>query len=197
MMNAQTSPSVRIIHIERSIVSNANELKCRRLFSASLLMLVVSLCMPTLAQQVDSYVTEIVLPMDLHTEDGTPLPQGHFHLEVQTEKGEYALFFSRGEQVVATVKSQPPAAVSTHGTTPLVGTLYLRSTALPLGTAEERQLSKTGRPQYQDEDRDWNATLRVYKSSGSERREVYFVFQERAERGEWKRTDFKLLLENP
>ena len=160
-------------------------------------MLVVSLCMPILAQQVDSYVTEILLPMDLHTADGILLPQGHFDLKVQIEKGGYALLFSKGEQVVATIKSQPPTALSKNATTPVVGTLYLRSDALPMGTAEERQFSKTGRPQYQDENRDWKTTLRVYQSSSPKRREVYFVFQERVERGGWRRTDFKLFLEDP
>ena len=83
---------------EVSPAFDANELKCRRPFPAHLLMLVVSLCMPILAQQVDSYVTEILLPMDLHTADGILLPQGHFDLKVQIEKGGYLSFSQRGNK---------------------------------------------------------------------------------------------------
>src|SRR5437867_3463794 len=74
-------------------------------------------------------------------------------------------------------------------TFPLVGTHYLRSSAEPLQTAQERQFSKTGLPQYAEETRDWKAAIRIYKSlNGS----ILFVFQLRGEGGAYRRVDFKL-----
>jgi hypothetical protein len=67
----------------------------------------------------------------------------------------------------------------------------MRSSAEPLKTAQERQFSKTGLPQYAEEERDWKATIRVYRSS-SEPGAVFFIFQVRDASGKVTRADFKL-----
>src|SRR5437762_2255199 len=77
-------------------------------------------------------------------------------------------------------------------TAPLTGVLFLRSTADPLPTEEERHNSKTGRPQYEEQARDWKTTLRVYGAARPEAREVRFLFQERQPRGRWSRVRFTL-----
>ena len=141
------------------------------------------------------YVTEIRLDRDLFTEDGRRLDRGGFDLEVRREEEGCSLVFLRGEEVVATVPGQVAAESKTDRVIPLVGTLYLRSTAVPLGTAEERQLSKTGRPQYQDQEQNWENTLRAYR--GSEDAEVHFLFQRRRNWGDWEQVRFRMFLENP
>ena len=141
------------------------------------------------------YVSEIRLDRNLYTLDGKRLDRGGFDLEVRREEESCSLVFLKGEEVVATVAGQEGAESETDRFIPLVGTLYLRSTAVPLGTAEERQLSKTGRPQYQDQEQNWENTLRAYR--GSEDSEVYFLFQRRRDWGDWEQVCFKLFLENP
>jgi hypothetical protein len=77
---------------------------------------------------------------------------------------------------------------------PLVGTHYVRSSAEPLKTAQERQFSKTGLPQYAEQERDWKATIRVYKNS-KEPAEVFFIFQVRDAGSQPIRVEFKLRTE--
>lgn len=143
----------------------------------------------------ETYVTEIRLDRDLYTQDGHRLGRGGFDLEVRREEEGCSLVFLKGEEVVATVAGQEGAESETDRFIPLVGTLYLRSTAVPLGTAEERQLSKTGRPQYQDQEQNWENTLRAYR--GTEDSEVYFLFQRRKNWGDWEQVRFRLFLEDP
>jgi len=140
---------------------------------------------------VPSYKGSMRLPLDLVTSDGIQLSQGLYDLEVKPESTDYILIFSRAGQTKARVHSIPaddPAAASAH--LPVVGTHYLRSTADPLLTAQERQSSKTGRSQYEEEDRDWKAALRTYKSSDG--RTVFFVFQSRGASRQWRRVNFRL-----
>ena len=141
------------------------------------------------------YVTEIRLDRNLYTEDGRRLDRGGFDLEVRREEERCSLVFLQGAEVVATVAGQEGAESETDRIIPLVGTLYLRSTAIPMGTAEERQLSKTGRPQYQDQEQNWENTLRAFR--GSEDAEVHFLFQRRRDWGDWEQVRFKLFLEDP
>lgn len=141
------------------------------------------------------YVSEIRLDRNLYTLDGKQLDRGGFDLEVRREENVFSLVFLKGEEVVATVAGQEGAESETDRVIPLVGTLYLRSTAIPLGTAEERQLSKTGRPQYQDQEQNWENTLRAYR--GSEDAEVQFLFQRRKDWGDWEQVRFRLFLEDP
>ena len=156
-------------------------------------ILILGLGVATVAAEV--YVSEIRLDRNLYTLDGKRLDRGGFDLEVRREEAGCSLVFLKGEEVVATVAGQEGAETETDRVIPLVGTLYLRSTAVPLGTAEERQLSKTGRPQYQDQEQNWENTLRAYR--GTEDAEVYFLFQRRKNWGDWEQVRFRLFLENP
>ena len=61
----------------------------------------------------------------------------------------------------------------------------------PLKTAQERQFSKTGLPQYAEQERDWKATIRVYKNS-KEPAEIFFIFQVRNAGSQPTRAEFKL-----
>ena len=144
---------------------------------------------------VEIYVTEIRLERDLYTGDGRRLDRGGFDLEVRREEDSCSLVFLKGETVVASVAGDDRVEAETDRVIPLVGTLYLRSTAVPMGTAEERQLSKTGRPQYQDQVQNWENTLRAFR--GPEGAEVHFLFQRRRNWGDWEQVRFKLFLENP
>ena len=148
-----------------------------------------------LSAATEVYVSEIRLDRELYTEDGRRLDRGGFDLEVRREEEGCSLVFLQGATVVATVAGEEGAGTETDRVIPLVGTLYLRSTAVPLGTAEERQLSKTGRPQYQDQEQNWENTLRAYR--GSEDSEVHFLFQRRRNWGDWEQIRFKLFLEDP
>lgn len=141
------------------------------------------------------YVTEIRLERDLYTEDGRRLDQGAFDLEVRREEEGCSLVFLEDEEVIATVPGEEHTEPETDRVIPIVGTLYLRSTAIPMGTAAERQLSKTGRPQYQDQVQNWENTLRAFR--GSEDSEVHFFFQRRKNWGDWEQVRFKLFLDNP
>ena len=166
-----------------------------RRVNALLLLPILMLGLAQLRAAAEVWVTEIRLPLDLYTGDGILLRKGGFDLEVRREKEHYSLVFLRDEEIVAVVNGQETAKEPARSVIPVVGTHYLRSTAIPLGTAEERQLSKTGRPQYQDEDRKWETSLRVYR--GSDHDEVHFFFQRKKDWGHWERTDFKLFRSNP
>ena len=79
---------------------------------------------------------------------------------------------------------------------PLLGTHYMRSSTERLKTAQERQFSKTGLPQYAEQERDWKATIRVYRSF-REPGEVFFIFHVRNADGQLTRADFSLRSEAP
>jgi hypothetical protein len=71
----------------------------------------------------------------------------------------------------------------------VVGTHYLRPSTDPIPTGEERRFSKTGKAQYEEETRDWKATLRVYKNAANA---IFFVFQRRESSHHWSHVVFKL-----
>jgi hypothetical protein len=166
----------------------------RVLTRALLLLPILLLSPPHLRAEAAVWETEIRLPLDLYTGDGLLLRKGGFDLEVRWEKEHYSLVFMKDQKVVAIVNGQETATGPTETVIPVVGTHYLRSTAIPLGTAEERQLSKTGRPQYQDDDREWDISLRVFSGSDDE---VHFVFQRKKDWDHWEGTVFKLFRSNP
>jgi hypothetical protein len=137
------------------------------------------------------------LPLDLRTPDGVELARGDFEVEVRKENGRFVLTFLRKDSPKAVVAGQAPLETKDDlPTVPLVGTTHLRSTAEPIGTAEERHFSKTGRPQYAEEIRDWKTTLRLYRFEDSGRSEVQFVFAGQAPDGQWDVQTFQLLLAN-
>ena len=138
-----------------------------------------------------SYRGLMRIPVELLTPEGTRLEKGQYDLEVKPENNDYVLLFSSAGQVKAVVKPlSDPNSELASARIPLVGTHYLRSSADPVLTGEERRFSKTGATQYEEENRDWKATLRVYKSSVDGM--VYFLFEVRGERGSWSRKVFKL-----
>ena len=136
------------------------------------------------------------LPVALRTVEGTVLEKGHFNIEVRFEDQRPVLAFSRGDGVKAVVGGQPwkDDDETPEFSNPLVGTIFLRSSADPLGDEQERHFSKTGLPQYQEEGRKWNAVIRVYEIPGSDSREVCFLFQQIGKAGRTNRTAFKLFL---
>ena len=64
----------------------------------------------------------------------------------------------------------------------------------PVGTEAERHFSKSGLPRYQEERRDWKATLRAY--STDDQKESLWLFEERQPGGKWSHIQFILYL-NP
>ena len=112
-------------------------------------------------------------------------------MEVKQEEGHHLLVFFLGEKVHTHVLETIPeiSAIEAAGI-PVTGVHYMHSSADPIGTAQERAFSKTGLARYQEEKREWKATLRVYQSPENEA--VFFIFQEHLELGQWKRVYFQL-----
>ena len=141
-----------------------------------------------------SYRGLMKIPIQLYTSQGTMLEIGEYELEAKPENDEYLLTFSLAGKVKALVKpiaDPKPDLVSDH--IPLVGTHYMRSSEEPLLTGEVRRFSKTGATQYEEENRDWKAAIRVYKSSTDNA--AYFLLEIRGEQGHWIRKVFRLALE--
>ncbi len=145
------------------------------------------------AEKLPSYKGSMRIPVDLYTTDGTRLEKGRYELEVKGQEPHRVLVLSLGDKVSSEVTelTQEDPALQT-ATIPVVGTHLLRSTAVPLATAKERQFSQTGKPRYQEEKHDWKGTMRVYESR--QERVVFFIFQERQRPGEWRSSHFRLLL---
>jgi hypothetical protein len=143
------------------------------------------------ASEEPSYKGLMRIPIDLMTPDGVRLEKGQYELEVKPEASGHVLSFSSGGQVKAVVKpvADSDLITSSSASIPVVGTHYLRPSTEPLLTGEERRFSKTGRAQYEEETRQWKATLRVYKSPDNT---VFFVFRSRGPRWQWNHFSFKL-----
>ena len=137
------------------------------------------------------YKGRMRIPAALATAEGIRLPAGRYHLEVKGEAPDRRLIFSLNGTVKATVREsvgQDPALDSAEA--PLVGTHLLRSTAVKLAPAKERQHSRTGLARYQEEKHLWDGTMRVYLSPKDG--VVVFVFQERRKKRHWSRSNFRL-----
>jgi hypothetical protein len=150
------------------------------------------------AETLPSYSGEVNLPVALRTADGAVLEKGHFDIEVRFEDQQPVLAFSSGDNVEAVVIGQ---LWGDHDETPefsnpLLGTIFMRSSADPIGTEEERHFSKMGLPQYQEEGRKWDNVIRVYELADSERKEVSFLFQQIGQAGSSRRTGFTLFLDD-
>ena len=164
---------------------------------ARILCFAAVICLPAAQEAAEpalSYAGEVNLPVALRTAEGAVLEKGRFDIEVRSEDKQPVLAFSRGNEVKAVVGGRLWAAddETPEFSSPLVGTIFLRSSADPVGTEEERHFSKTGLPQYQEEGRKWNAVIRVYELSGSDGGEVCFLFQQIGKAGRSSRTEFKL-----
>ncbi len=148
--------------------------------SIPVLLLLASLFTSTLpGQEAVFYVTQLHLPGVLYTAKGTVLEKGNYDLQLRSENGQSSLTFLKEERPVAVVTGRPYDEQTTENwVVPVLGTLFLRSRADPIGTDEERHYSETGQAQYEYEKRNWKATLRAYRSVRPGEREVRFVFQE-------------------
>ncbi|HEU0007804.1 MAG TPA: hypothetical protein VFS12_17590 [Terriglobia bacterium] len=145
------------------------------------------------ATAVERYTGVMTLPMDLLTQEGTKIEKHKYEIEVAFDGTHWTLSFlpegKNGVVVKGDIAVGDPFILPAM--IPLVGTHHMRSSSEPLKTAQERQFSKTGLPQYAEQERDWKATLRVYKSS-SEPGAVFFIFQVREASRKLTRADFKL-----
>ena len=161
-----------------------------------LLVLVVLFTAILPGQTAASYVTQIRLPGDLYTAKGIVLQKGNYDLQLRIENGLYSLAFLQEERPVAVVAGRPyDERTAENWVVPVLGTLFLRSTADPIGTDEERHYSETGQAQYEYEKRNWKATLRAYRSVRPGDEGVRFVFQKIGDDGEQTRAGFILFLE--
>jgi len=137
------------------------------------------------------YTGRMRIPVALTTGEDIRLPAARYRLEVKGEAAARRLIFSLNGTVKATVEesdAKDPALDSAE--VPLVGTHLLRSTAVKLAPAKERQHSQTGLARYQEEKHLWDGTMRVYLSPQDG--VVYFVFQERRKKRHWSRSNFRL-----
>lgn len=157
-------------------------------------MLLALLLSPSLAgQEAASYVTQLHLPGDLYTAKGTVLEKGNYDLRLRLETGRSSLAFLKEEKPVAVVSGRPyDEETAEDWVVPVLGTLFLRSTADPIGTDEERHYSETGQAQYEYEKRNWKATLRAYRSVRPDDEGIRFVFQETGDDGVQIRNVFVL-----
>jgi hypothetical protein len=166
-------------------------------FQALALLVLALLCLPgthgIAATAVERYTGLMTLPIDLFTQDGTKLEKRKYEIEVVSDGNHWTLSFLPEGKDRVVVKGNLAAGdlFNVPGMMPLVGTHYMHSSAELLKTAQERQFSKTGLPQYAEQERDWKATIRVYKSS-SEPGEVHYIFQVRNAGLQPTRADFKL-----
>ena len=133
------------------------------------------------------------LPLELHTSQGQTLEKGKYDLEVRLEQKAW-LRFSRGEQEGVRVEGSELKAAEQEQPTmiPIVGTIFLQSSAVPVRSDAERRYSRTGRPQYVEESYDWRGTLRVHRPLSSQKREVYFIFHEQGQGERHRRIQFTL-----
>ncbi len=149
-------------------------------------------------QEAATYVTQLHLPGELYTAKGTVLEKGNYHLRLRLENGQYSLAFLKEERPVAVLSGRPyDEQTAEHWVVPVLGTLYLRSTADPIGTDEERHYSETGQAQYEYEKRNWKATLRAYRSVRPGDNGVRFVFQQIEDDGVQIHNVFVLFVERP
>ena len=141
-----------------------------------------------------TYKGSLRLPLELQTGQGQRLAKGKVDLEVRLEQKAW-LLFSQGEQALARVEGKVLAgeAQDLPGAVPLLGTVFLQSSAVPLRSDFDRRYSKTGKPQYREENYDWRGTLRVHRPLNPQSREVYFIFHERGQDERHRRIRFTLL----
>lgn len=159
-----------------------------------LLLLGVLCAIPVWAQDSRTYRGLMRIPVELHTAAGARLEKGQYATEVNLSGNRFTLVFLQAGVEKAHVKGKLREGDSSAASAsiPLAGTSYMRSTADPIATAQERQYSKTGRAQYEEEVRDWKAMMRVYKSRDGQA--AHFEFQEKRGKGAWQTVEFRLLL---
>jgi hypothetical protein len=144
-----------------------------------------------------SFKASIRLPVDLYSKDGTHVEKGQYDVIVKQENSQYSLVLLQKDQPKITIAGSAAAdsADDHNSLRPLIGTQYLRSSEDPVGTEAERHFSKTGLPQYQEENRDWKASLRVYATSDG--KDALWIFEQRLPGYQWSHIKFKLYLTPP
>ena len=145
------------------------------------------------ASDVVRYTGTMAIPIDLFTQEGAKIEKRTYEVHVTSDGTVWTLSFLQEGKDLISVKGRLAEGdlFSLPAMIPLVGAHYMRSSTEPLKTAQERQFSKTGLPQYAEQERDWKATLRVYRSS-SDLGDVLFVFHLRDADRQLKRADFRL-----
>jgi hypothetical protein len=159
----------------------------------AILVCLAAMPRPITASDVVRYSGSMTSPIDLFTQEGAKIEKRKYDVEVTSDGILWTLSFLQEGKGPVSVKGKLAAGdlFSLPAMIPLLGTHYMRSSTVPLKTAQERQFSTTGLPQYAEQERDWKATLRVYRSF-SEPVEVFFIFQVRNADGQLTRADFRL-----
>ena len=140
----------------------------------------------------------IRLPRDLYTRDGQSLPQGSYRVRVQFDDGRPALVFESAGQATTVIEGKQTGRMQKNAPDiPIAGVMFLRSTDDPVGTDAERHHSKSGHPQYQETERDWKATLRIYRHADAKKKDVLLLFQRRSAGARWESTEFWLQSKKP
>ena len=135
----------------------------RRMKRVLIVCLVLGIVGPTAVAEEPYYKGLVQLEVDLYTGDGVRLQEGRYRVEVRPDRGHYTLAFLSDDQVKAVyqvkavVNGYKPDDGKLPATALFMGTEYLRSSEEPELTMEERRHSKTGQPQYQEENREWKA----------------------------------------
>ena len=144
-----------------------------------------------LTEPLHSFKGNMRIPIDIKTAEGSYLRKGRYQLEVKSKLHSRVLYFFLGGKIQAMVEATSDKDLEINtAEVPLVGTHQLRSTAIKLAPAKDRQRSKTGMARYQEERHRWKGIMRVYESFKTG--VIFFVFQERKKKDEWSRFYFKL-----
>lgn len=144
----------------------------------------------------EGYVGRLDLRTELRTPDGIEIPTGPIDVEVRQEAEHYLLFLKRGDKLLAVLNGRVAGENDSEVVVPFMGTTFLRPKDQVIGTEEERRFSKSGRPLYEEDTREWKATLRGYRSKATDGKTVWLVFQERgATHGDWTVVRFPLTLD--
>ena len=136
----------------------------------------------------------IRLPVELYASGGVHLEAGQYTVEVKQVNGEYLLVFQQSDKTIGSIKGVVLNGGIDNGALdmPLMGTQYLHSSADPIGSEAERHFSKSGLPRYEEETRDWKATLRAYTTR--DRMETRWFFEHRGPEDKWSHVQFVLYL---
>ena len=159
----------------------------------AILLCVAAIPCPITASDVVRYTGSMTSPIDLFTQEGAKIEKRRYDVTVTSDGTLWTLSFLQEGKDAVCVKGKLAEGdlFNLPALIPVVGAHYMRSSTEPLKTAQERQFSKTGLPQYAEQERDWKATIRVYKNS-KEPAEIFFIFQVRNAGSQPTRADFKL-----
>lgn len=140
----------------------------------------------------------IRLPQDLYTQDGRLLEQGMYRVRAQFDGGRLTLVFESSDQEKTTIEGKLTERIEQGSpNVPIAGTMFLRSTDDPVGTDAERHHSKTGHPQYQETERDWKASLRMYRHADAQKKDVLLLFQRRLPGARWESIEYRVYSSRP